>query len=224
MLTILQLFGRSPFAPLELHMKQVGECIALLESLFIALLDQKFDAVQSIANEIDKKEAQADCTKNDIRNHLPKSLFLPINHSQLLSILSIQDSIADRAEDTASLATIKDLTLPAEVKETFLQFLEKVLDTFKASYTTIKELHDLLESSFTGVEAEKVKQMAEQVSLKERQADEIQHTLLKALVKHEEKMSYASFYLWQRLFQQLSSIADLSENLADQIRMTLELK
>jgi uncharacterized protein Yka (UPF0111/DUF47 family) len=37
MLTILNLFGRSPFAPLESHMEKVSECVGMLKILFEAL-------------------------------------------------------------------------------------------------------------------------------------------------------------------------------------------
>jgi hypothetical protein len=37
-------------------------------------------------------------------------------------------------------------------------------------------------------------------------------------------MTYATFYLWQRIFEAISGISNLSENLANRVRMTLEIK
>ncbi len=97
MRTFLNLFGRSPFTPLQSHMQNVADCVHQLMDLFEALENKNFERVEKIANAISEHEHIADITKNDIRNHLPKSLFLPIDRSQLLEILGILDGIADRA-------------------------------------------------------------------------------------------------------------------------------
>src|SRR5437868_6129719 len=103
MRSIVNLFGRSPFIPLRQHMEKVALCVRLLSQLFDALLGQRYDRVQEIALQIQSYEHEADRTKNDLRNHLPKSLFLPIDRTQLLEILTLQDRLADKAEDISVL-------------------------------------------------------------------------------------------------------------------------
>lgn len=224
MFTILKLFGHSPFAPLQSHMEKVTACVHRLRDLFIAVQERKYDLVQEICDKICKLEHDADLAKNDIRNHLPKTLFLPIDRGSLLDILSLQDSIADQAEDVAVLCTFKNLTMPASMRENFSDFLEKNIETFEGAVRIIKEMHDLLESSFGGAEAEKVRSMVHEVALLEHESDLIQRKLLKGLFQAEDEIPYTSFYLWQQIFGALASISNLSENLALRIRMTLELK
>ncbi|MGA8165263.1 MAG: TIGR00153 family protein [Waddliaceae bacterium] len=224
MLTILNLFGRSPFAPLESHMEEVANCVYLLTELFEALPKNDFSILEEIAKRIYKQEHQADLTKNDIRNHLPKSIFLPIDRGNLLEILTIQDSIADRAEDIAVLVTLKPIEMIESIREDFQQFLAKNIETFNGARTIIKELHELLESSFIGIEAEKVRKMVDDVAYKEHETDLIQRKLLKSLFHAEDDMGYATFFLWQKIFESIGSISNLSENLAYRIRMTLDLK
>ncbi len=89
MLTILSLFGRSPFAPLQSHMESVARCVHLLPILCEAIEKQDQVQIERIYDEISAIEHQADVIKNDIRNHLPKSLFLPIDRGNLLEILMI---------------------------------------------------------------------------------------------------------------------------------------
>lgn len=224
MLTILNLFGRSPFAPLESHMEKVSECVGMLTALFEALEKQDYKLVEEISKKICELEHQADLVKNDIRNHLPKSLFLPIDRGNLLEILSIQDSIADRAEDVAVLATLKQTPMPQELKANFSRFLNKNFEAFHSARKIIREMHELLESSFGGIEAEKVRSLVDEVAFKEHEADIIQHDLLKSLFNAEKELSYSSFFYWQRIFESLGSIANLSEKLGYRVRMTLELK
>ena len=109
--TILNLFGRSPFAPLQSHMEKVSVCVHLLIDLFEAVERKDYAAVETIANKIEDFEHQADLTRNDILNHLPKSLCLPIDRGHLVKILKTQDEIADKAEDISVLISLKPLEL-----------------------------------------------------------------------------------------------------------------
>lgn len=222
--TILNLFGRSPFASLQAHMEKVSVCVHLLPELFAALERRDFAAVESFSAKIADIEHQADLTKNDIRNHLPKSLVLPIARGHLLEILNAQDKIADSAEDVAVLVTLKQLELLPAFKGEFNEFLQKNIETFEGARRIIKEMHDLLESSFGGLEAEKVRTMVEEVSFKEHEVDIIQRLLLKKIFQAENEMTYTTFHLWQKICEAVASISNLSENLAFRVRMTLELK
>lgn len=224
MRTFLNLFGRSPFIPLQSHMQNVADCVHQLLDLFEALEDKNYERLEKIANAISEHEHVADITKNDIRNHLPKSLFLPIDRSQLLEILSTQDRIADCTEDVAILATLKHLELFDSFKSEFKVFLNKNIECFNLAQKIIQELHELLESSFGGLEAEKVKSMVEGVAYKEHEADLLQRQLLKSFFAAEPQLTFVTFDLWQRIFSSIAAISNLSENLANRVRMTLEIK
>lgn len=222
--TILNLFGRSPFAPLQTHMEKVSNCVHLLNELFRDLEARDYKAVEKVAAQISELEHQADITKNDIRNHLPKSLFLPIDRSHLLEILTIQDRIADSAEDVAVLATLKQIEILPSFKVEFNEFLNKNIVAFDSVRLIIKEMHELLESSFGGAEAEKVRTMIENVAYEEHEVDLVQRKLLRKLFQAENEMSYTSFHVWQKICEALAAISNLSENLAYRVRMTLDLK
>lgn len=222
--TILNLFGRSPFAPLQSHMNRVGECVHKLLPLFEALEKKDYIAVKKISDQISELEQEANLTKNDIRNHLPKSLFLPIDRGTLLEILSLQDKIADLAKDAAILATLKQIEMLPSFKETFHDFLNKNIETFDHAKLIINEMHELLESSFGGQEAQKVRFMADQVSFKKHETSLIQQNLLRAVFGTEDELPYSSFYLWQKIFETVGSLSNLSEKLANRVRLLLELK
>lgn len=224
MSTISSLFGRTPFAPLESHMRCVTSCVLLIKDLFAAIEAKNWEELERIAEKIYELEHAADKAKNDIRNHLPTSLFMPIDRGSLLEILTLQDSLADRAEDLAVLATMKHPEMPEEWKELFKKFLDKNLEAFEGARKIIKEMHELLESSFGGAEAERVRKMVHDVSYNEHEADLIQRELMKLLVNSENQITFTSFFIWQKLFETLGNIANLSENLAYRVRMTLELK
>lgn len=222
--TILNLFGRSPFAPLQAHMEKVSVCVHLLPDIFEAVERNDYEAVENLAKKIGDFEHQADLARNDILNHLPKSLYLPIERSHLMKILSTQDQIADKAEDIAVLITLKPLEIQPYFKSEFKDFLFKNISAFDSVFLIIKEMHELLESSFGGLEAEKVRAMVEEVAFKEHEVDLIQRKLLKKLFNSEEHITFTTFHLWQKICEAIASISNLSETLAFRIRLTLELK
>lgn len=180
--------------------------------------------MEEIANEISDLEHAADLIKNDIRNHLPKTLFLPIGRQHLLEILSIQDRLADCAQDVAVTCTLKQLEILPLFKDDFKLFLHKSIETFDKVKLIIKELQDLVESSFGGIEAEHVRGMINDVAFKEHEVDIIQRQLLKSFFKAEDQMTFVTFHQWERVFERISAISNLSENLAYRVRMTLEVK
>ncbi len=224
MLTIAKLFGKSPFAPLQTHIDKVAACLHELPPLFKAFMSQDMDVICKNAAIISRLEHEADLTKNDIRNHLPKSLFLAVDRGAILEILSLQDALADQAELIAKHATMRPIDLLPAMQTPFLAFCHKSLDAFHLAKQIIKELEELLECSFGGFEAQKVKRMVEQTAFAEYETDLLKTQLLKQLYQDGELMPYPAFHLLHTLIDEIRAIAALSEKLGNRIRMLLELK
>jgi predicted phosphate transport protein (TIGR00153 family) len=222
MSVIENLFTKSPFTPLQAHMEKVAECVEKLDDLYDAFSENDPESIERVANEISELEHSADLTKNEIRNNLPRGLFLAINRAEILAILSLQDSIADKTEDIGVLMTIKKLDSIPTLMEDFKQFLDKNVDAVRSVHNIIRELEKLLRSTFGGKEAVTVKQMVHDVSLLEHEADVLQHGILKVLYNMEDELSYASFSLWMNIVQATAGLGNLSEKLAYKILMLLE--
>ncbi|MBS3903899.1 MAG: TIGR00153 family protein [Simkania sp.] len=224
MLNIARLFGKSPFAPLQTHMNKVASCIDKLTSLMRALPSKNLGTIEKVAKELSDLEHEADLTKNDIRNHLPNSIFLPIDRSQFLEILAVQDSIADQAEEVGLLLTLHPLEHYEVLCKELHEHYERALEVFQSSLRIMREVEELLESSFGGLEAQRVKSMVEETALKEHRASLAEHAAMKQLFHCGGTMTPASFYLWVHVLKGIGSIAGASERLANRIRMILELK
>lgn len=222
--TILGIFGRSPFTSLQSHMEIVDKCVQMLPALFEAMEKKDYQLVEEIADKISEQEHQADLTKNHIRNNLPKNIYLPIERQHLLDVLSLQDDIADKAQDIGILSTLKPLEILQSFHPDFKQFLKKNMESFEGARQIIYEMHELIETSFGGLEADKVRHMVDRVAFEEHEGDLIQRKLLKNFYLSEQQMTYSSFYLWQKIFESIAALSNLSEKLANRIRLTLEMK
>lgn len=224
MLTIARLFGKSPFAPLQSHMNKVAHCMEKLSKIFETLMHGETEKIERLVADLSQLEHEADLTKNDIRNHLPKSIFMPIDRAHFLEILAIQDSIADMTEDVGITLALRSLEDYEFYQTDLLEFFLKTTEVFWNAKRIIEEIDELLESSFGGIEAEKVKRMVEETAHKEHLAQKMKKHLLKKLFTSGEKLSAPAFYHWLRLIEDIGAVAQRSEKLANRIRMVLELK
>ena len=136
----------------------------------------------------------------------------------------MQDDLADAAEDIGVLLTLYPLKMIDVLDQEFALFLSKNIETFNGTRTIIHNLDELVEFTFGGIEAEKVLELVDNVAYCEHEVDIMQRSLLKRLFANEDKFTTASMHLWLRIIDSVASISNLSETLANRIRMTLELK
>lgn len=224
MRTIARLFSRSPFSPLQTHLKKVGLCFDALSEVFTKLNNYDQKSLEKASFEISKLENDADITKNDIRNHLPKSLFLPIDRGQFLEILSLQDTLADKCEDIAFILTLHPIGEIESLKQEIISFFDKTKAVYKSAVKIIQEIDELLESSFGGQEAEKVKAMVEVTANLELEVNLIQKKILKQLYLEGKMLSTPGFNFYSALINEIALLSHTAEKLAHRVRMVLELR
>ncbi len=219
---IENLFSKSPFDLLLQHMEKVLICVEKITPLYEAFSQRDAEKTEQIAEEISKLEHSADLTKNEIRNNISRGLLLSIRRVDLLDILSLQDSIADKAEDIGILMTLKRMKPVKEIESDFETFFNKNIDAVHQVGKMISDLPSLMEYTFGGSEAKKIRQQAYDVSYLEHEVDIIQRTLLKKLYNMEKPLEYTCFNLWVNIIQTVASLSNLSEKLANKLSMLIE--
>ena len=150
------LFGKSPFSAMQGHMRVVLECVREIPGLFQAQAEGDYDKVVTIKDTIFEREEEADRIKNELRNQLPKSLFMPVDRRDVLEVLQMQDSIADTAQDIAGLLVERPMELPEFMQEPMLALPQRCVDVCEKSAEIIEELDELLAMGFRGREASRV--------------------------------------------------------------------
>ncbi len=221
MRTIFQLFGKSPFGPLVEHTRRVHSTVELISPLFEAFLAEDWERSRELYEQISKLEHKADLTKNEIRDTLPRSIFLPVDRQDMLRYLKEQDAIADAAEDVAVIVTMRHTPCPDALKPEVMHLVEQVIKTSELLLDAGLELQRLFESSFGGPEVVKVLDMVSEVNDQEWEADKVQGSLSRALLEHEEELGAVSIILWMRIIEVLGQVANHAENTGDLLRMML---
>jgi predicted phosphate transport protein (TIGR00153 family) len=215
------LFGHSPFKPIQAHMRIVIECAAVVPGLFEALIAGDQEGLEKAKDLIFAKEHEADELKNQLRIHLPKSLFMPVDRRDLLEVLSMQDSIADTAQDIAGLLMERNMEVPEEMKETLMKLVNRCVDTCNYSGKIVEELDELVEMGFKGKEAARVEEMVEELNKIEDETDELGMSLAKSLFANEEKLGAVSVIFWYQLIQWIGDLADYAEKTGDRLRLLI---
>ena len=116
-MNIVSMFAKSPFKALMDHMDKVVESVNPLKDFFYALQQEDFSRLEKIYQQVITAESDADLIKNEVRNHLPLNIFMPINRRDLLDMLDMQDNIADVSQDIVSLLNKRRMKLPEELQE-----------------------------------------------------------------------------------------------------------
>ena len=221
MRSIAGLFGRSPFRPLAEHTEKVNDTVQHVRPLMEAFMAGDWARAAEIYERISRLEHKADIVKTDIRDHLPSSLFMPVDRGDILLFLKEQDSIADAAEDVAVLVTMRETHTPDAMKEGVLELVDRVALVVQTWFETAHELPLLEEASFTGPEVENVLGRIQKVSDLEWEADKQQAEVSRLVIQNEAELGAVSVMFWMSILRELGRIANKAENTADLLRLML---
>ncbi|MCP4045202.1 MAG: TIGR00153 family protein, partial [Gammaproteobacteria bacterium] len=164
---------------------------------------------------------EADRLKNELRLHLPRSLFMPVDRRDLLEVLHLQDTIANTAQDIAGLLFERKMSIPDFMYEALVELTKRCIETCEQSARVIGELDELLAMGFRGREADRVDGMLKELNSIEDETDELGIALARSLFEHEDEMKPVSVMMWYQLIEWVGDIADYSEKVGDRLRLLI---
>ena len=215
------LFGRSPIRPIQEHMQMADQAAQLLPSLFLATAAEDWDKANEVHKEILAAEKAADKMKRSVRRHLPKSLFLPVPRSDLLTLVGIQDSVANTAKDVAVLVIGRKMRFPEKMQEAVMAFTEACVATSHQALLAIQELDELLEVGFSGREVKRVENMLRELDKLERTTDKLANSLRAKLFKIEQELPPIDVMFYYRILALLGTVADDAESVGDRLQILM---
>ena len=218
---IANLLGKSPFKPMQAHMRMANECVAHVPALFEALIAGDQAEVVKFKDLIFDKEQEADDLANELRARLPKSLFMPVDRRDLLELLELQDSMADTAQDIAGLMIERDMTVPEGMEEPLRDLVQRCVDVCDLATNVIEEMDELISAGFGGREAASVFDMVDQINLIEDETDEMGVKLTQVLFAKEDDMKPVSVMFWYQMIQWIGDMADYAEKVGDRMRLLI---
>lgn len=221
MVSVEDLFGQSPFEPLLHHFQKVRECVTLVRPMLEAVKEGSHERLDDLKDRVFKTEHEADMIKDEIRQVIPRSFFLPVYRGDLLGYLKLQDDMADSVEDLAILLTIKRLQMPEALSSEIFAYADTVLQVCDKAYALNERIRDLVAHGFHADQANGVLDMIRGVEKSEWEADKAQYHLSQSLFAMEDQLKPTDLMLWWRVFLELGQLANHAEKTADRLRRML---
>lgn len=202
-------------------MVKVMESVAPLKALFEAVLANDLDRVAVIQEEIARHENEADDLKHELRLHLPRSLFMPVERRDVLEVLNTQDRIANRAKDIAGLIRGRRMTIPEDIAEDFQKFIGRGVDACAQARRIIDELDELVETGFSGTEVDRVQEMIEELDHIEKDTDEIQIRIRAKLFNIERDLPPVDVMFLYRIIDWTGDLGDRAQRVGSRLQIML---
>ncbi|MGY8905979.1 TIGR00153 family protein [Candidatus Njordibacter sp. Uisw_056] len=218
---ILSLFGHSPIKPLQNHMHTSLQCVELLIPFFQAVIKEDWGTVEATYNSIAKLEGDADNQKQDIRLHLPKSLFMPINRSDLIQLLSKQDKICNTAKDIAGIMLGRKQVVPKKIATDMTAYVKSAVAVAVEAKVVIDELDELIGSGFGGREIDRINRCITKLEKAEDKNDKRQITLRAKLHEIEADLPPVDAMFMYKTIETIGNLADRAQSAGEQIQVII---
>lgn len=215
------IFGPSPVAPLQSHMKLVDECVSKLVDLFECMSKGDTDGVEEVYQQIATLEQKADDQKHLLREHLPSGLFMPIDRQDLLDSLRVQDLLANRARDIAGIVVGRKLQFPEHASAQAIELVRATVKTCHQALKVVNELDELVETGFRGHAVRVVESMLIELDKLESETDRIQVELRTALFEVEKDLYAVDVVFMYRIIESIAGIADDAERVGRRFQIML---
>ena len=218
---ITSLFGKSPIAPLQKHMKKVHSCLKDFAVFAKATKAQDWDKAETIHISINNKEQKADKLKKKLRMNLPSTFMMPFSRRDLLDVLLIQDSIANITKDLSGLMMTRRMVFPEQIADDFIKLAGLCIKTSAAALTAINELDELLETAFSSRERKIVDKMIKTVNELEHETDDAQNDIRNKLFALESDLPPVDVMFYYRAIEWLGETADAAQKVGSRFEVML---
>ena len=215
------MFHQSPIRPLVEHMQVAMRCVGLVKPMFEAVRDGRYDELERLTKDVFKTEHEADIIKDEIRQTIPRTFYLPVFRGDLLGYLKLQDDMADSTEDLAYMLTLKDLHMPPAISARTMEYVDTVIHTCNLANALTMRFQKVFEQGFPPDEIQGVLEDVKETEKAEWESDRCQYKLSRELFRLENEISPVDIFLWSKIFTKLGKLANFAESLADRVRRML---
>lgn len=213
---------RSPLEGILEHYEQIARGMALIEETMEcyilgsdgATVCKEFNALVREVNEV---EAKADTIKRNIRNHLPRNIFLPVDKEVFFSYTRMQDEILNAGQDSLQWLALRDVVVPELVQRDLLYYLGEVAKC-------VELLKPAIEGTLTWVEAENIDREAIKDKIR---AVRHQHNIVTDMMHdltakiYRSDLDFKDIYQLIRFVERLHKMSHSTENCVDLLRVMI---
>ena len=179
-------------------------------------VEQDCEEFDQLTEDVAMMESQADELKRNLRNHLPRGIFMPMDKFIFLDCLREQDHVLDDVEEALYWLSFKPMAgIPEELVGDFLHLIDAVIPAIEKLPEMSEQAMAYFKNS-TEENRNKLKSIIRDVYQAEKEADHLEHELKKnAFTLLEDPVE---IYHVVRLVEIVGEICDHAQNVSDRMR------
>ncbi len=209
--SFLGLLAESPFAGLQEHMSVGDDAVSKLGDFIIAVTEDDWRTAEECREAIVELENRADDIKNNIRNNLPKSLFMSVSREDLLGLVMTMDQIPNAAKDISGIMIGRKMAIPKQVKNQFISCSNAAIKAANQASEAVRKVDDMQKSGFGSNDAAVLSDLVAHLEQIERENDELEIALRQELFGCEKEYDPIDMMFLYNIINKIGSLADISQ-------------
>ncbi|MGD8661309.1 MAG: TIGR00153 family protein [Desulfobacterales bacterium] len=206
-------FVTSPFDGLQEHAEKVKECAWTFQQAIECHISAQCEKFEEFRFEVDQLESEAQSIKIRIRDHLPRSTFIPVGKFQLFRYMREQDKVLDAIEEALDWLSFRpDPGIPGALEKDFFLLVDAVLDPVEEMCRLVQETGKYFRSH-SEKQRRFVKDIVHTLARQEHEAGKVEDGIKQKLLNMN--IEPTTVFHMIRLAETIGSIADHAENAAD---------
>ena len=211
--SFLSLLAESPFSGLQEHMEVDNKASEALKSFIKSAVESDWKTAKEHRETIVKLEHQADEIKNNIRNHLPKSLLMSVSRQDVLDLVFTMDGIPNASKDISGVMIGRKMVIPEQMSKQFTDCVNSAIRATHQACNAIKKVNEMQRSGFGGKNASELYDLVAQIEQLEQENDELEISLRNELFKIEKDLPPVDVIFLYDIINKIGILADISQSL-----------
>ena len=209
--SILGIFAKSPFVSLQKHMDIGKQAAIALENFLTSAGVSDWSKAKQYRQEIIDLEHAADDIKNQIRTHLPKSLFMSVSREDLLDLVYTMDGIPNTAKDISGIMIGRQMEIPNQIAEQFSAFVKAAIKAAKQASAAIEKVDEVRRGGFSSSDADLLQDLVAELEILEHENDDLEAALRNDFFEIEKDFPAVDVMFLYDIFNRIGSLADISQ-------------
>ena len=209
--SILGIFAKSPFVSLQKHMDIGKQAAIALQNFLTSAGVSDWSKAKQYRQEIIDLEHAADDIKNQIRTHLPKSLFMSVSREDLLDLVYTMDGIPNTAKDISGIMIGRQMEIPNQIAEQFSAFVKAAIKAAKQASAAIEKVDEVRRGGFSSSDADLLQDLVAELELLEHENDDLEAALRNDFFEIEKDFPAVDVMFLYDIFSRIGSLADISQ-------------
>jgi len=196
------------------HVEQVGDCLSCFRGCFEAFLENDAIRSESIHENCDYAETEADILRRRIGDSLYSGAFLPMERKDVYMMTESIDKIANKAETASDVVVYQCPEVPNDYKGDLHDIVETIAGMFKTfREAALKFTPD--DSLQTEGNLAAIREKITTIGVMESEVDKKEEALLRTIFRSE--LPLANKIQLERFVRHITAISDVIEDAADRL-------